>query len=892
VRHFVGILQFVLTLLVVAIGVFFLFYRPTEVSQPGKINLSVKGLNVGMWPEGMAAGVAISQFKEEHPEIVLNPWSPFQIPGDLSVASELMAFAAQTAPDVPFTYIHRLQFYIDQGFYKKLNQFIGEDTNGDGVLNDEEILWKPWLKIPPMFRAMGMRGTDIFAIPVGNYFGLLAFRPDLLASAGLPTDSLPKDFDSFFQACQRICAVSIAKNSPRRTYALPRSLDGLFQAIHMSAGGAPGVGIILNPKGEEVARMFPHETLGEKARALNLRVADLTVQWKADFDDEVTRETLEAIWKLCWQPWIVDPESGLPRDLTKADLKAGSVALGENSNVIALDQVPGGVQYGVCRPANTTTLSGESDIDLLRQGELAILPLQNTSFDSLGKDLAKDVGFALPPALKPGQKQVVIAIPMLFGLNASLDGKRLQAGWDFLSYRAGPSWQQAMVENLLSNNHRESVSPLDLDQLGLEEEIKKLPEQWVKVNREALTNARVIPYFKGYQQAETEFFARTVHKIADTSESDIPQLLKEVQADVVNRILRKPGEGRGKLAYFAAVLLLVGSTLALGWGIRSVARLPASSRTVADERRVNYRTLFTFWMLVVPAVASVLVWNYYPMVRGLLLAFQDHRLTGASEWVGLANFVEGVWSPRFWFTLWKTVEFTGINVSLGFVAPIILAVLLHEIPVGKYLLRTAFFLPSVTSSLVIMLIWSTLYDPAPEGALNALIHPMVMGWNAIAPVALDVDWPLRWLQSPALAMICVITPGVWAGMGVGCLIYLAALQSVSTDLYEAAEIDGAGFMKKLTCITLPYLKPLLIINLIGTFVGSAHAWGNIFVMTGGGPDLATQVAALEIWMNSFLFLRFGLATAQAWVLGSILIGFTVWQIKQMQKVEFRRAGGN
>ena len=128
-------------------------------------------------------------------------------------------------------------------------------------------------------------------------------------------------------------------------------------------------------------------------------------------------------------------------------------------------------------------------------------------------------------------------------------------------------------------------------------------------------------------------------------------------------------------------------------------------------------------------------------------------------------------------------------------------------------------------------------------------------------------------------------------MGTGCLIYLAALQSVSSDLYEAAEIDGAGFWKKLFHITIPYLRPLLIINLIGAFIGSAHGWGNIFIMTGGGPDLATQVASLEIWVNSFMFLRFGMATAQAWVLGAMLIGFTVWQIKQMQKLEFRRAGG-
>lgn len=889
-NKFTGSLQIVLAVLVCAGAVFLLFYRPAEATASGKTDLTVKGLNVGFWSEGMAAGVALSRFQEEHPGINLRPWTSFRIPGDLDVASELMSFAAQTAPDVTFTYIHRLQFYIEQGFYKKLNPFIGEDTNGDGYLADNEIRWKPWLDIPPMFRAMGMRGSDIYAIPVGNYFSLMAFRPDLLAAAGLPTETLPKDFDSFLETCQRICAVSLARQSPRQIYALPRNLGGFFHLLLLSAGGSPGLGILKNQEGVVVGELRPHEILAEKALSLGFRANELTVDWKVVFDDQATREALEAIWKLCWQPWILSPATGRPLNLTEADLQAGAVLLPETGKTIALEDVPGGVQRGVCRPARASSLSGESDMDLLRQGELAILPLQNTSFRELGR-LAKDLGFALPPALKPGGEQVVVAIPMLYGLNAILDGKRLQAGWDFLAFRAGPPWKRAVAEDLLKNNHRDSVSPLDLDQLGLVEETRRLPEQWVNVNRAAMRGARVIPYFKGYQQAETEFYARTVAKIQDTSDNDIPALQREVQRDVEQRILRPVGQGRGWLAYVAAAALLVGSTGALAWGIKSVSGLSRSVRRIGPQR-VDHRKIFSFWILVFPAVASVLVWNYYPMIRGFLLAFQDYRLTGGTEWIGLTNFVEGVWSPRFWFTLGKTLQFTAMNVALGFATPIILAVMLHEIPVGKYLFRTAYFLPSVTSSLVIMLLWTSMYDPSPEGVLNELVHPLIQGWNAIAPAALDVAWPLRWLQSPALAMICVITPGVWASMGVGCLIYLAALQSVSTDLYEAAEIDGAGFWRKLTCITLPYLKPLLIINLVGTFIGSAQAWSNIFVMTGGGPDLATQVAALEIWMNSFLFLRFGLATAQAWVLGAMLIGFTVWQIKQMQRVDFRRAEGS
>jgi ABC-type sugar transport system permease subunit len=126
-------------------------------------------------------------------------------------------------------------------------------------------------------------------------------------------------------------------------------------------------------------------------------------------------------------------------------------------------------------------------------------------------------------------------------------------------------------------------------------------------------------------------------------------------------------------------------------------------------------------------------------------------------------------------------------------------------------------------------------------------------------------------------------------MGMASLIYLAALKGVPDELYEAAEVDGAGIWTKLRRITLPTLLPLIIINFVGVFIATFQNMGNIFLMTFGGPGDATMVLALRIWIEAYNNLRFSMATTMAWVLGSLLIGFTYVQIQFLKRVEFRKA---
>lgn len=153
--------------------------------------------------------------------------------------------------------------------------------------------------------------------------------------------------------------------------------------------------------------------------------------------------------------------------------------------------------------------------------------------------------------------------------------------------------------------------------------------------------------------------------------------------------------------------------------------------------------------------------------------------------------------------------------------------------------------------------------------------------------ALNIN-PYRWLRDSDTALLSCVIPMVWAGMGPGCLIYLAALKGIAPDFYEAADIDGATFLDKILFIVIPTLKALLIIQFVGVFVASWKASGFILAMT--GLDKKTKVIGLKIFEDAYTMLQFGPATAEAWLLGFLLIGFTIYQLRILSRLEFKTTG--
>jgi multiple sugar transport system permease protein len=332
------------------------------------------------------------------------------------------------------------------------------------------------------------------------------------------------------------------------------------------------------------------------------------------------------------------------------------------------------------------------------------------------------------------------------------------------------------------------------------------------------------------------------------------------------------------------------------------------------------------------------------------MAFYDYRIFGDSTWVFLDNFANLLWDPDWWQALLTSARYSFLVIALTFIPPVLLAILLQEIPRGKVLFRLVFYLPATITGLVVILLWKTFYEPSEAGLMNRLVmHIPAWAWLALALILVLATlhlarrllyhhlWkaalfvlvaglllataplaplreivrslsatqglsfyktmsvfqllgtalpePMRWLDDSRIALFSCVLPMLWAGMGPGCLIYLAALKGIPDDLYEAADLDGASFTDKILFVIVPTLRPLLIINFVGVFIASWQAEANILAMTAGGAR--TEVAGLHIFYKAFIFLRLGPATAAAWMLGCLLVGFTLYQLRILSRVEFR-----
>lgn len=343
---------------------------------------------------------------------------------------------------------------------------------------------------------------------------------------------------------------------------------------------------------------------------------------------------------------------------------------------------------------------------------------------------------------------------------------------------------------------------------------------------------------------------------------------------------------RSGVSWTVIVLVVVAFVFVL----RSVFRAftPEHERSSGQWQFCRYWRAYAFSL---PALALIATWMYWPMIKGTAIAFQDYSVLGDSRWIGVDNFTAVLFDPQFWFSLGVSMLYAVMFMAFGFGAPIALAFLLNEVPKGTILFRTVYYLPAVLSGVVVIFLWKMFY--APEGLLNEVLNGLVWIINHVPGVDL-VEQSGDWLQNPRWALFMCLLPTVWAGMGPGCLIYLAALKTVPEELYDAADMDGAGIRQKIFAVSLPVIKVLIMINFIGAMIGAVRGSGGfVLAMTGGGPYTerggVTEVVGLKLFYTTFGDLRFGVGAAMAWVIGSILLGFTVFQLKRLANVEFRTA---
>lgn len=278
------------------------------------------------------------------------------------------------------------------------------------------------------------------------------------------------------------------------------------------------------------------------------------------------------------------------------------------------------------------------------------------------------------------------------------------------------------------------------------------------------------------------------------------------------------------------------------------------------------------YLFIAPNFIGFSIFTLLPLAFAFAVSFAEWDVVSGIDgikWVGIRNFTDILNDGNFWHSTRLTLYYVGCSVPLITLAGLLVALALNGPVPGRGVLRLIFFVPFIANSVAIASTWILLYHPRYSPLNNTLRN-------------LGIENPPLWLASSQWAMPALIIMAVWAGAGYAAVIYLAALQSMPPDLYEAAELDGAGVFEKFRAITWPLLTPTTFFLLVTGFIGASQSFGMINLMTGGGPGRATTVLSYYIYQNGFQFYRFGYAAAMAWFMFAavLLLTLVLWMVQR------------
>lgn len=292
--------------------------------------------------------------------------------------------------------------------------------------------------------------------------------------------------------------------------------------------------------------------------------------------------------------------------------------------------------------------------------------------------------------------------------------------------------------------------------------------------------------------------------------------------------------------------------------------------SVRKKRKISKKTLIA-WSFILPNFLGFFIFTLIPVVFSFILAFMKWDSFSTPEFIGFANFTKMIQDDSFWISLSNTIFYTVGVVPLTLVFSLGLAILLNQKIRGIGYFRTAFFFPYVTSLVAIAVVWNMLFHPT-MGPINQFLK-------------LIIENPPGWTSSSDWALWAVVIVSVWRGMGYYMILYLAGLQSIPAELYEAASIDGATKVKQFWHITLPSLRPTTFFVTVMLVINSFKVFDLIQVMTDGGPGRSTNVLVYKIYNEAFVKFNFGYASAIAFILFVIVLGITIIQFRWNQRME-------
>jgi ABC-type sugar transport system permease subunit len=301
--------------------------------------------------------------------------------------------------------------------------------------------------------------------------------------------------------------------------------------------------------------------------------------------------------------------------------------------------------------------------------------------------------------------------------------------------------------------------------------------------------------------------------------------------------------------------------------VSSLGGADKARRLPFPESGLGFSALVDRWsglILSAPGLAVLLGLMVYPLLYAVWLSFVQWK-PDASQWVGLANYQRLFADRLFWNALSNTVFYTAWNVTAGTTLSLALALLMNRPTAVARLLRLAIFMPVIISAPVAAMAWLWVLD-SEYGLLN----------QTLAGLGL-IDAPLPWLNSPFFSPWSMVIVNIWLGTGLSSILFLAALQDIPKELYESAMLDGANAWHRFRYITLPSIRPTLVVVLIIKLIGSFKTFDQIFIMTGGGPLYRSETILIYLYRQGFEYFDFGFAAAVGVVFFAIVATLSLLQ---------------
>ncbi len=303
----------------------------------------------------------------------------------------------------------------------------------------------------------------------------------------------------------------------------------------------------------------------------------------------------------------------------------------------------------------------------------------------------------------------------------------------------------------------------------------------------------------------------------------------------------------------------------------------SSAPTQARESR-------TAWVFLSPGLALFFLFVLIPVVAAFYLSFCRYDIIHSPSWIGGQNYAR-IWKDLqhhgvFYLSLRNTAQYAIATIPLGMALALVLALLVNAGLRGVTLYRTTYYLPVVTSLVAVSLVWMWIYDPN-YGLLNYFLELLSRGLSLLTGRKILLP-PQTWLADPGQAMLAIAAMSIWKGLGYNMVIYLAGLQGIPDHLYEAAVIDGATPWQRFRAITWPLLKPTTAFILVVSVIGASQVFGQVYVMTNGGPNNATTVIVHQIFQNAFSFMKMGYASAMAFVLFGLIFVLSLINLRLLR----------